>query len=108
VATIGVRGTDFTLRYCQDKQGRSDCDDLTRQGVTPPHSGLYIGINGGVVEITNQGGTLVSSAGEYVYVENSQTQPTRLPDSPAILAVDDLPNPADDSSADFIGGSHCK
>jgi len=102
-ATIGIRGTDWTMRLCL-----SDCIDLADLGVPTPQNGLYSGVNDGSISITNGQGTLVSKPGEFAFVKGPDVKPQPLPTAPAILAVDAIPDPKTDNSADFIKSSTCR
>ena len=101
-ATMGVRGTDFTVRFCA-----GDCGDLGAR-VAPPSDGLYTGVNSGGIDLTNAGGTSAYSAGQYGYVKNVNTKPQVLPAAPAVIAVDDLPPPTSDNTGEAIEGNACK
>lgn len=103
VATMGVRGTDFTVRYC-----KGDCTDLEKYGVPAPADGLYSGVNKGGIVLNNGGGSRLFNAGQYGYVAGQGSLPSLLPGAPAIIAIDNLPDPADSSNKDFIGGNACK
>jgi len=59
VATIGIRGTDYEVRYCA-----GDCADVT----PAPKDGLYAGVQAGGIALTNQGGTSTTTAGQYVFI----------------------------------------
>jgi len=101
-ATMGVRGTDFTVRFCA-----GDCGDLGAR-VAPPADGLYTGVNSGGIDLTNAAGTRGYNAGQYGYVKNVNTRPQVLPAAPAVIAVDDLPPPTQESTGESIEGNACK
>lgn len=102
-ATIGIRGTDWTMRVCA-----ADCADLSQLGVPVPSNGLYTGVNFGSIAITNSFGTLISKQGQYAYVKGPNSKPATLPNAPAILAVDAIPDPTKSNSQDFIKSSTCR
>ena len=102
-ATIGIRGTDWTMRVCA-----ADCVDLAQLGVPVPSNGLYTGVNFGSIAIQNQFGILITSQGQYAYVKGPNSKPTKLPNAPAILAVDAIPDPTKSNSQDFIKSSTCR
>ena len=82
VATIGIRGTDYEVRFCQ-----GDCNDTT----PTPKDGLYAGVQSGSIALSNQGGTTTPTAGQYVYIAgaNGITPPTGIRPQ----ALTQLPDP---------------
>jgi len=82
VATIGIRGTDYEVRFCQ-----GDCGDVT----PTPKDGLYAGVQSGSIALTNQGGTTTPTAGQYVYISGSNNVPT--PGTVRPNALTELPDP---------------
>ena len=82
VATIGIRGTDYEVRYCS-----GDCTDVT----PAPQDGLYAGVDSGAIGLTNQGGTSTTSAGQYVFIAGGNTAGVPLPLRPPALTQ--LPDP---------------
>ena len=102
-ATMGVRGTDYTVRYC-----RGDCADLSNYGAPAPTDGLYTGVSSGGITLTNASGTRLFKVGQYGYVSTSTSGIGLLPGAPAILAVDNLPDPTDNNGKDFISGNACQ
>jgi hypothetical protein len=82
VATIGIRGTDYEVRFCQ-----GDCGDTT----PTPKDGLYAGVQSGSIALSNQGGTTTPTAGQYVYIAgaNGISPPTGIRPQ----ALTQLPDP---------------
>jgi len=72
VATIGIRGTDYSAAYCS-----GDC------GTTP--DGLYVGVSSGEIELNNDGGQLVLTNDQYGYVKDSSTPPDQELAPPEVL-----------------------
>lgn len=101
VATLGIRGTDFVMRLCQEgeEKGTNDCNG---QG----DDGLYTSTYDGGTSLTNDAGALESEAGEHAYVEAFDVLPIELEEEPRVIAIDNLPSPLDDSSG-FIPGNAC-
>jgi hypothetical protein len=68
VATIGIRGTDYELRLCQD-----DC---------PPgfENGLYLTVFEGAIVATNEAGEYVINAGESAFIPDARSPIQRLED----------------------------
>ncbi|MBD3671847.1 MAG: FecR domain-containing protein [Gammaproteobacteria bacterium] len=73
VATIGIRGTDYSARLCE-----SDCDGK---------SGLYVGVWQGGIRLNNDGGTLDVDAGGYGYVAGVGTAGVSIESLPAELLL---------------------
>lgn len=102
-ATMGVRGTDFTVRFCQ-----GDCTDLEDYGAPAPDDGLYTGVNKGAIILTNAAGSQEYNVGQFGYIAGNKSKPRLLPSAPAIFVIDSLPDPTTENSKDFIEGSSCK
>lgn len=83
VATIGIRGTDYSAAYCS-----SDC------GATP--DGLYLGVSSGGIEVRNDMGALVLGDDQYAYVKDNATPPARELAPPEVL---DTPTPPEEGEA---------
>lgn len=103
VATLGVRGTDYTVRYCN-----GDCEDLEEYGVPAPKDGLYTGVDVGSICLLNGPGKKCYVVGQYGYVASSNTSPELLDEAPGILKGDSLPDPLASNDNDFIAGNACK
>jgi len=92
VATIGIRGTGFTLRYCA-----GDCPPVNGK---PQPDGLYVSTQDGMIYIANPAGIIDLAVGQSAFVASRQTPP-ELIDTPPLL----LP-PADETSSEptFLAG----
>ncbi|HEX5339327.1 MAG TPA: FecR domain-containing protein [Gammaproteobacteria bacterium] len=84
VATIGIRGTDYEVRYCA-----GDCADIQ----PTPKDGLYAGVQSGGIALTNQNGQVTALAGQFTYVAGAQVAPIPLPLRPPALGKNPLPDP---------------
>lgn len=84
VATIGIRGTDYEVRYCN-----GDCTDVTPK----PKDGLYAGVQFGAIALTNQGGQTTTTAGHFVFISSADSASIPLALRPAALGRDPLPDP---------------
>jgi len=85
VATIGIRGTDYSAAYCN-----ADC------GKTP--DGLYVGVSNGEIELNNDGGQLVLTNDQYGYVKDTGTPPDRELAPPEVLETPiEAPDEAEES-----------
>jgi hypothetical protein len=76
VATMGIRGTDYSVRWCD-----GDCGD---EGPTP-EDGLYIGVNVGGVWAQNAEGEIDVDRNEYAYIAAADSDPVFLLEPPAVL-----------------------
>ena len=86
VATIGVRGTAFDVRYCGD-----DCaDEADASG--KPENGLYTSVSEGSVGIKNDSGETVTSAGHSGFVRSRRERLQALSTPPRALRHMDLPD----------------
>ena len=72
VATIGIRGTDYSAAYCS-----GDC------GTTP--DGLYVGVSNGGIDVFNDGGKLALGNDQYGYVKDQSTAPDQTLAPPDVL-----------------------
>lgn len=86
VATIGIRGTGFTLRYCA-----GDCPPVNGK---PQPDGLYVSTQDGTVYIANPAGIIDLAVGQSAFAASRETPP-ELIDTPPLL----LP-PADDTRSE--------
>ncbi|HET7921262.1 MAG TPA: FecR domain-containing protein [Gammaproteobacteria bacterium] len=84
VATIGIRGTDYEVRYCA-----GDCGDIQ----PTPRDGLYTGVQSGGIVVNNQSGEIVLSQGQFSLVPSSGAAPVPLPVRPPALGKKPLPDP---------------
>jgi hypothetical protein len=85
VATIGVRGTAFDVRYCGD-----DCTDEA-DGGGKPDNGLYTSVSDGTVDVKNDDGDVVTPAGHSGYVKSRKQRMQALAAPPKALRHMDLP-----------------
>ena len=82
VATIGIRGTDYEVRYCN-----GDCADIT----PAPKDGLYAGVQSGGIQIDSPAGSIATAAGGYAFIA-AGASPVSLPTRPPALGQN-LPDP---------------
>ncbi len=75
VATLGIRGTDYTSIYC------GDCS-WAGPNIDP---GLYVRVDHGEIEITNSTGSVRVKAGQYAFVGSDSILPRLLPEAPAVF-----------------------
>lgn len=84
VATIGIRGTDYEVRYCN-----GDCGDISPS----PKDGLYAGVQSGAIALNNGGGQVTTTAGQYVFISGAGAAGIPLSLRPAALGHQPLPDP---------------
>ena len=85
VATIGVRGTAFDVRYCGD-----DCADEADSGAKPDN-GLYTSVTEGSIGVKNDSGETVMPAGHSSFVKSRKERVQALAAPPKALRHMDLP-----------------
>ncbi len=85
VATIGIRGTDYTAVLC---------DGACGQGM---EDGLYVGVTDGGVVLTNAGGSLDLAPGQFGVVRDSASAPQKSAAAANLLAAEVAPE-ADDAA----------
>jgi len=88
VATIGIRGTDYSLMLCQ-----SNCKDEINATV---NSGLYIGVVNGGVTVSNQMGSITLDKNQYATVGSFNIKPRMLLKPPSFLMFDKIKASRDD------------
>lgn len=74
IATVGIRGTDYSLRLCQD-----DCFDSD--------DGLYLSVAEGSINASNNAGSFDLAAGQYGYIRDANSPLTALPSPPEALII---------------------
>ncbi len=65
IASIGIRGTDYTVRYCE-----TDCGQLT---------GTSVAVTDGGINLTNEAGMVELDKGEFARVEDAGIAPYSAP-----------------------------
>lgn len=85
IATIGIRGTDYSVLFCAD-----DCDQAA--------NGLHVRVTTGSILMRNlSGDTLTLGPTQYGYLVNSSTPPERGLEAPQEMTLE-LPPPELDST----------
>ena len=85
VATIGIRGTDYEVRYCN-----GDCGDIS----PTPQDGLYAGVESGGIALTNGAGVTLTTPGRYTFVSGNGSAGQSLGGQrPGALGKAPLPDP---------------
>ena len=80
IATIGIRGTDYSLMLCNQ-----DCNS---QPGGKAGNGLYVGVVNGGVTVQNDAGSMDVSPNQYAMVGSATSIPKRLPKAPSFLMFD--------------------
>lgn len=84
VATIGIRGTDFSVRVCS-----FDCYDID----PVPENGLFLEVHDSKVIITTEAGDFAFTQGQYAYVANSKAPAVLLDAPPDVFEQKPIPSP---------------
>jgi len=82
VATIGIRGTDYSLMLCQ-----SNCKDNAN---TTVNGGLYVGVITGGVTVSNKMGSITLDKNQYATVSSFNIKPRMLLKPPSFLMFDKM------------------
>lgn len=82
VATIGIRGTHFTVVACTEA---GECKDANGKDAPP---GMYGGVSDGRIGVVNDAGDVEFGQQEYFYVESRNRRPVRLLSPPPMLDSD--------------------
>lgn len=75
-ATIGIRGTNYGLLYCE--QDAHDCDSYRDNAGGVPSQGLYLDVAQGVITATNLAGKQEYAAGQFGYVASDKVMPVAI------------------------------
>jgi len=85
VATIGIRGTDYGLRVCDN--GSCDGEDSQVQ----LGDGLYAGVLDGAIALNNNTGEKIANKGEFYYIEGPNVAPVAAhAAAPMLFSPDEL------------------
>lgn len=78
-ATIGIRGTNFGLLFCQ-----ADCSGVPTVSGQPPADGLHLDVANGEIVASNPGGSLNFTVGQFGFVGGPNTPPVLVPPTDGI------------------------
>ncbi|HHO59037.1 MAG TPA: hypothetical protein ENJ64_02255 [Thiotrichales bacterium] len=87
VATIGIRGTEFSVRVCS-----YDCYDID----PVPDNGLFLEVHEKEVIITTKAGEYSFTQGQFAYVANSESPAVLLDEMPDVFDQNPIPSPTAD------------
>jgi len=87
VATIGIRGTEFSVRVCN-----ADCYEVD----PVPENGLFLEVHDHTVIITTKAGDFKFTKGQYAYVANSSAPAILLDGIPDVFDQSPIPPPEGD------------
>jgi len=96
-ATIGIRGTDYTARLCDNDCNQAFGNLSTGNTIA---NGLYVGVNEGGVDLTNNLGTLGLDELQFGYVKDASSAPVALVSAPEFLYFNSSPPNPDDEAND--------
>jgi hypothetical protein len=85
VATIGIRGTEYDVRYCDN-----NCQDETENGKVPDN-GLYTAVSEGAIGVSDSTGVSVIKKGGYGFLAGRRMRLQRLKRLPFVLRHMALP-----------------
>lgn len=89
VATIGIRGTDYSLMMCD-----GNCKD--ENSSASENKGLFVGVAKGGVTLTNDAGTMELDKNQYGHIVDSNKPPVTLAKAPSFLMFDKTEATEDD------------
>lgn len=96
VATIGIRGTDYTARLCNQ-----DCNsNFGAASSATVADGLYVGVIDGGIDLTNNLGTLDLDELQYGYVKDAASAPVALLNAPEFLFFKSRPPDTENKESD--------
>lgn len=73
-ATIGIRGTNFGLLFCQN-----DCADVPTVSGQAPANGLHLDVANGEIVASNAGGAQNFTGGQFGFVGSADLPPVLVP-----------------------------
>lgn len=73
-ATAGIRGTDFSLQFCQ-----GDCQGLTQGNGQPLPDGLHANVIDGQIFLANEAGMVEVPKGDFAFVKSLASLPIKVP-----------------------------
>lgn len=86
VATIGIRGTDFSVRRCN-----GDCFDIDPL----PEPGIWLEVHDKTIIVTNKAGEFTFTKGQFAHVLDDHTPPRLIDGRPPIFEKQ-IPSPETD------------
>ncbi len=105
VASIGIRGTDFSIRLVTSDDflsGDINTHTLANENRDdqPVRSGLYVGVLSGKIEVFNDRGALDLPSGSFGFVAARGAEPMKLKESAANLLFDKMDAPIEKQEDD--------
>jgi hypothetical protein len=95
-ATIGIRGTNFGLQFCNN-----DCGGLSSPKGGPPANGLHADVADGTITLTTQAGTLPVGVGQFAFVQSPVVLPVLVPPAEGVR----IPLPPQATGPAALGGT---
>ncbi|HEX8961445.1 MAG TPA: FecR family protein [Rhodocyclaceae bacterium] len=93
-ATIGIRGTDFAVRICEDDCGGDAAAAATPAAPAGPaseeRSGVYVLVHDGLVSVAQAGADILLAKGQAGFADMNDGPPRTLGAPPPVLRNDDL------------------
>ncbi|CUI04743.1 FecR family protein [Massilia antarctica] len=116
-ATIGIRGTTFIAQYVPASAGGMAAPPGPAGRGAPPAlpSGLYVSVIDGAISMSNAGGSMNFSAGQFGYTANTLKPPVMVPNNPGIkftpppvFSMQTAPGPQNTSVAGKAAAVDCE
>ncbi|MCH9026177.1 MAG: FecR domain-containing protein [Proteobacteria bacterium] len=96
VGTLGIRGTDYTVLFCQD-----DCESAPEAGGSSLQNGLHISVVAGIVVFRNEFGEVEITAGQKFVVPLTDRRPQRVGAPEETDGQDSGAGPRDDETPEI-------
>lgn len=89
-ATIGIRGTNYGVLYCEPDAREDDCADYRDQSGQSIGAGLHLDVAEGRIVVDNEGGQQEYKAGEFGFVGSKSSAPMSVAPGKGVPIATDL------------------
>lgn len=86
IATIGIRGTDYSIRLCLENACKIDVEGKSET----LNNGLYMGVLEGAIVASTSSGEYEIAAGKIFYQQSTQSESIEIEGMPGILFNQDI------------------
>lgn len=83
-ATIGIRGTTFIAHFVPSQPGMNPAPQPSQGKLPMLAPGLHVSVLDGMIHVSNAGGALNFSAGQFGFVPNPTVPPVVVPQNPGL------------------------